>query len=230
MDKASQANYLPNGLEWRLCAMQVGRPREFDKDRALDRATELFWRKGYEGTSLSDLTDELGITRPSLYAAFGNKEMLFRLALDRYEAKSGAYRTRALTAPTAYAMARQLLEGAADLHGDKNNPVGCLGVHGALACSDGAGAIRQELSSRRREGEKAIRQRLERAKAEGDLPAESNPADLARYLSVVIYGMTVQAVGGATRAELHGVAEVALKQWPNHQRGKSTSRKKPKSH
>jgi hypothetical protein len=85
------------------------------------------------------------------------------------------------------------------------------------------------LSSRRRGGEKAIRQRLERAKAEGDLPAEANPADLARYLSVVIYGMTVQAVGGATRAELHAVAEVALQQWPNRQNGKATPRKKPKS-
>jgi AcrR family transcriptional regulator len=210
--------------------MQVGRPREFDTEQALDRAMELFWRKGYEGTSLTDLTDELGVTRPSLYAAFGNKETLFRLALDRYEAKAGAYRARALTAPTAYAMARQLLEGAADLHGDKNNPVGCLGVHGALACSEAADAIRQELSSRRQAGEKAIRERLKRAKTEGDLPTGSNPADLARYLSVVIYGMTVQAVGGASRAELRSVAEVALKQWPKPQQGKSTSRKQPKSH
>jgi AcrR family transcriptional regulator len=210
--------------------MQVGRPREFDKEQALDQATDLFWRKGYEGTSLSDLTDELGITRPSLYAAFGNKEALFRLAIDRYEAKAGAYRARALTAKTAYTMARQLLEGAADLHGDKNNPVGCLGVHGALACSEEADAIRQELSSRRRAGEKALRQRLERAKVEGDLPADSNPADLARYLSVIIYGMTVQAVGGANRAELRRVAEVALKQWPIPQKGKPTSRRKPKSH
>jgi AcrR family transcriptional regulator len=209
--------------------MQIGRPREFDTQQALDRATELFWRKGYEGTSLSDLTEELGITRPSLYAAFGNKEALFRLAIDRYEAKAGAYRTRALTAKSAYAMARQLLEGAADLHGDKKNPVGCLGVHGALACSQEADAIRQELSSRRRAGEKAIRQRLEHAKAEGDLPADSNPADLARYLSVIIYGMTVQAVGGASRAELRSVAEVALRQWPTPQKGRSTSRKKPKS-
>jgi AcrR family transcriptional regulator len=209
--------------------MRSGRPREFDTEQALDRATELFWRQGYEGTSLADLTDELGITRPSLYAAFGNKETLFRLALDRYEAKAGAYRTRALTAPTAYAMARQLLEGAADLHGDKNNPVGCLGVHGALACSEEADAIRQELSARRQAGEKAIRERLKRAKALGDLPAESNPADLARYLSVVVYGMTVQAVGGASRAELRSVAAVALKQWPKPQPGKSTSRKKARS-
>ena len=204
--------------------MKAGRPREFDTEQALDRATELFWRKGYEGTSLSDLTDGLGITRPSLYAAFGNKEKLFRLALDRYETGAGAYRTRALNAPTAYAMARQLLEGAADLHGDKNNPVGCLGVHGALACSEEADGLRQELSSRRQAGERAIRQRLERAKAEGDLPADSKAADLARYLSVVIYGMTVQSVGGATRAELRSVAEVALKQWPQPQKGRSPRR------
>jgi AcrR family transcriptional regulator len=210
--------------------MTIGRPREFDTERALDQATELFWQRGYEGTSLSDLTDRLGITRPSLYAAFGNKEALFRLALDRYEARAGAYRTWALAAPTAYAMARQLLEGAADLHGDKNNPVGCLGVHGALACSSEADAMRQELSSRRQAGEKAIRRRLELAKSEGDLPADCKPADLARYLSVVIYGMTVQAVGGASRAELRSVAEVALREWPQPHKGKSASRKKSKSH
>src|SRR5262245_17160693 len=95
---------------------------------------ELFWRKGYEGTSLSDLTGALGITRPSLYAAFGNKEALFRTVLDRYEARAGAYRPRALAAPLAREVARQLLEGAAQLHGDRNNPAGCLGVQGALAC------------------------------------------------------------------------------------------------
>jgi AcrR family transcriptional regulator len=209
--------------------MPIGRPREFDTEQALDLATELFWRKGYEGTSLSDLTDALGITRPSLYAAFGNKEALFRLALDRYEAKAGAYRTKALAAPTAHEVAQQLLEGAADLHGDKNNPVGCLGVQGALACSDEADMIRRELSSRRAAGEGAIRQRFKRAKAEGDLPADSNPADLARYLSVVIYGMTVQSVGGASRGELRSVAEIALKQWPKLQKDQPSSRKNPKS-
>jgi AcrR family transcriptional regulator len=207
--------------------MPIGRPREFDIEQALALATEIFWRKGYEGTSLSDLTDALGITRPSLYAAFGNKETLFRLALDRYEAKAGAYRTKALNAPTARGVAQQLLEGAADLHGDKNNPVGCLGVLGALACSDEANVIRRELSSRRAAGEEAIRLRLKRAKAEGDLPVDSNPADLARYLSVVIYGMTVQSVGGASRAELRSVAEIALKQWPTPQKGKSSPRRKP---
>jgi AcrR family transcriptional regulator len=203
--------------------MAIGRPREFDTEKALELATELFWRKGYEGTSVSDLTGALGITRPSLYAAFGNKETLFRLALDRYEAKAGAYRIKALNAPTAYAVARQLLEGAADLHGDETNPVGCLGVHGALACGDEADVIRRLLISRRAAGEDAIRQRLKRAKAEGDLPADSDPADLARYLSIVIHGMTVQSVGGASRKELRSVAEIALKQWPTLQNGRPSS-------
>jgi len=194
--------------------MAMGRPREFDTERALDLALELFWRKGYEGTSLSDLTSALGITRPSLYAAFGNKEALFRTVLDRYEARAGSYRPKALKAPTAHAVARLLLEGAADFHGDKRNPPGCLGVHGALACGDDADSIRQELIAHRLAGEDAIRRRLKRAKAEGDLPADANPGDLTRFLSAVLYGMAVLAAGGANRKELRAVARTALRQWP----------------
>ena len=187
----------------------TGRPREFDLDKALECAMQLFWRQGYEGTSLNDLTRELGVTRPSLYAAFESKESLFLRALDLYEARAG-YREAALTAPTASAYARALLEGAADLHGDKKNPPGCLGVQGALACAPESDAIRTELIRRRKIGEGIIRDRLKRAKAEGDLPTEADPADLARYLSIVIYGITVQAAGGATRKELRSVAELAL--------------------
>ena len=187
----------------------TGRPREFDLDKALERAMQLFWRQGYEGTSLNDLTRELGVTRPSLYAAFESKESLFLKALDLYEARAG-YREAALTAPTASAYASALLEGAADLHGDKKNPPGCLGVQGALACAPESDAIRTELIRRRKIGEGIIRDRLKRAKAEGDLPTEADPADLARYLSIVIYGITVQAAGGATRKELRSVAELAL--------------------
>lgn len=191
----------------------TGRPREFDMDEALQRAMELFWRQGYDGTSMADLTRELGITRPSLYAAFGSKEGLFLKALDLYEARAG-YREAAHTARTASEYARALLEGAADLHGDKRNPPGCLGVHGALACAPQSDPIRLELIQRRKTGEKVIRDRLKRARAEGDLPPEADPADLARYLSVVIYGITVQAAGGATRKELRSVAELALRNWP----------------
>jgi AcrR family transcriptional regulator len=191
----------------------IGRPREFDIDKALERAMALFWRQGYEGTSLADLTRELGLTRPSLYAAFGSKEGLFLKALDLYETRAG-YRQAALTASTAAAYARALLEGAADLHGDKRNPPGCLGVQGALVCAPQSDSIRKELIRRRKIGESNILDRLKRAKAEGDLPPDADPADLARYLSIVIYGITIQAAGGATRKELRSAAELALRGWP----------------
>jgi AcrR family transcriptional regulator len=191
----------------------IGRPREFDIDKVLERAMGLFWRQGYEGTSLADLTRELGLTRPSLYAAFGSKEGLFLKALDLYETRAG-YRQAALTAPTAAAYARALLEGAADLHGDKRNPPGCLGVQGALVCAPQSDSIRKELIRRRKIGESNILDRLKRAKAEGDLPPDADPADLARYLSIVIYGITIQAAGGATRKELRSAAELALRGWP----------------
>lgn len=191
----------------------IGRPREFDIDRALEQAMELFWRQGYEGTSLTDLTRELGLTRPSLYAAFESKEGLFLKALDLYEVRAG-YRQAALKAPTAGAYARALLEGAADLHGNKRNPPGCLGVQGALACAPQSDSIRKELIRRRKIGESIILERLKRAKAEGDLPPDTDPADLARYLSIVIYGITIQAAGGATRKELRSAAELALRSWP----------------
>src|SRR5215469_4162212 len=187
--------------------MPSGRPREFDTEKALELATSLFWRKGYEGTSLSDLTETLGITRPSLYAAFGNKEALFRTILKRYEASVVTYRPTALNAPTAKAVAQELLEGAANLFGDKSKPAGCLGVQGALASGEEVDPIRRALIANRTAGEHALRQRFKRAKAEGDLPAESNPSILARYLSAVVYGMAVLAAGGASRADLLQVAQ-----------------------
>jgi AcrR family transcriptional regulator len=193
--------------------MNVGRPREFDVDQAVERALELFWRRGYEGTSMSDLTKALGITRASLYAAFGNKEGLFQRVMDRYEARAGAYRIAADRAPTSLEAVRLLLTGPVELHGDKQNPPGCLGVQGALACGAESEAIRNDLASRRHRGEVAIRRRLRRAAKEDDLPAEEDPADLARYLSALIYGMAVLAAGGATRKELQGVADIAFRHW-----------------
>jgi AcrR family transcriptional regulator len=193
--------------------MVTGRPREFDVDQALGRAMQLFWRQGYEGTSLADLTRELGITRPSLYAAFESKEALFLRALDLYEARAG-YRQAALPVRDVRAYARALLEGAADLHGDKRNPPGCLGVQGALVCAPQSDGIRKELIRRRKAGERVIRDRLIRAQGEGSLPPDADAAALARYLSIVIYGITVQAAGGTTRKELRDAVEIAMRCWP----------------
>src|SRR6516165_10286616 len=179
--------------------MARGRPREFDVEEALDRALEVFWRKGYEGASLEDLTGAMGINRPSLYAAFGSKEELFRLALDRYAEGPAGYVDDALLQPAARAVAEALLRGTVDLLTRRRGPRGCLMVQGALVCGDEAESVRRELAARRSAAEVLIRKRLERALADGDLPAGSSPADLARYLVTVIRGMSVQAAGGARR-------------------------------
>ena len=194
-------------------AVRTGRPREFDVDQALDRALRVFWRKGYEGTTLSDLTKAMGVNRPSLYAAFGSKEELFRKALDRYAEGPAAYLREALNEPTARAVAERLLSGTIDAVTDRRNPRGCLMVQGALACGEAAESVRKELVSRRLAGEAAVRERFERAKSDGDLPVDSHPADLARYVVAVLQGIAVQAAGGASRAELQRVAALALRAW-----------------
>ena len=193
---------------------RLGRPRSFDIDGALDRALQVFWRRGYEGASLSDLTKAVGVNRPSLYAAFGGKEALFRKALDRYLNGPAAYTQEALKEPTARAVVERLLRGAADLNTAPRNPGGCLTVQGALACGEASDSIRQELAAYRAAGEAALRQRFQRAKSEGDLPATVRPADLARYVATIVFGMAVQAAGGASGDKLQNVVEMALRTLP----------------
>ena len=192
----------------------MGRPLEFDPDEALGRALELFWRNGYEGTSLSDLTEAMGITRPSLYATFGNKEELFRKVVDRYYADFLGFTRTALEEPTARAVVEAWLYGFADTVTGKGTPAGCLGVNAALACSSASEDIQQELASRRAVDMELLRKRLEQAKREGDLPAEVSPSDLASFVATIARGMAVQAKSGASRRALHRTVEIALRAWP----------------
>jgi AcrR family transcriptional regulator len=192
----------------------MGRARTFDADEALDRAMTVFWSKGYEGASLSDLTEAMGISRPSLYAAYGNKEELFRKALERYGEGPSAYERDALTQPTARAVAEALLRGAADVQTDPATPAGCLAVLGTTYCAEESSPIGKTVIAFRVAGHAAIRERLERARAEGDLSAEADPAALTHYIGTVVCGMAVLAASGATRAELERVIELTMRAWP----------------
>jgi AcrR family transcriptional regulator len=191
-----------------------GRPREFDPDKALDAALRLFWRRGYEGTSLSALTQAMGVNVPSLYAAFGNKESLFRKTLERYLQRPAAYLPNALRAPTARQATEQLFRGAIGMAMNRKNPDGCLLVQGALVSGPQAASVRRELSRCRAGAEAAVRRRFEQAVADGDLPAGTDPARLAKYIVTVIWGLSVQATGGASRQDLEAVAQQALQSWP----------------
>ena len=193
-----------------------GRPRSFDTEQALDRALQVFWKKGYEGASLSDLTAAMGINRPSLYSAFGDKRALFSKVLDRYVGETRCGLQEALKQPTARAFAERLLHRGATSMCSSRNPRGCLLVQGALACGDAADSVRSELISRRHTDEVTIRNRLKRAKEEGDLPPDSDPSALAHYITTVLHGMAVEAASGASPAKLRRVADIALRAWPGN--------------
>ena len=194
--------------------MAMGRPRAFDMDQALDQALHVFWEKGYAGTSITELTEAMGINPPSLYAAFGNKEKLFRKALDRYEDLRDQILEEAFAAPTAREAVTRLLEGTAERLSDKCNPRGCLMVQGALSGGEECEAVKRDLASRRARVEALIRKRLKRAKREGDLPSDADAAALARFVATVMHGMAVQAVGGVAPKELRAIVNTALRAWP----------------
>ncbi|GMP07019.1 TetR/AcrR family transcriptional regulator [Bradyrhizobium sp. TM239] len=190
--------------------MRMGRPREFDAETALDQAMEVFWRHGYEGATIAQLTEAMGINPPSLYACFGNKEGLLKAALDRYTKLRGVWMDEVVAASTARDVAERMLMGIAEKQTDPANPPGCLLVQGGIACGTGSENVPFELAARRAQNEDQLRDRFIRAKAEGDLKESADPAALARYVSAVAVGMGVMASSGADREALRQVASVAV--------------------
>lgn len=197
-----------------MTTAQLGRPRAFDAEAALQKAMVVFWEQGYDGASLADLTEAMGISRKSMYAAFGNKEDLFRKALQRYAEGPGAYVVEALRAPEAREVAALFLAGSVRANTLPGLPAGCLGVQGALAVGATGRVAHDTLAAWRALGQEHLRDRFRRAVEEGDLPANAEPELIARYLMTIANGMSVQASGGATREDLRRVADAALRNWP----------------
>jgi AcrR family transcriptional regulator len=192
-----------------------GRPRAFDEEAALDRAMMLFWRQGYEPTSLSDLGRVMGLNAPSIYAAFGNKERLFLRVLDRYlETRTSKIEHVLQAASTAEAALQSLLLRAAKRFTSPENPPGCLVVLAAARVSPEARMIQRKLRDRRRKLEDLLRKRILQGIEAGELPGGTRAAPLAKFYATVFQGMALQAADGASRAELEAVAKEAMAAWP----------------
>ncbi|GAA0553959.1 AcrR family transcriptional regulator [Rhizomicrobium palustre] len=198
----------------------MGRHRAFDLEEALNAARNVFWLKGYEAASISDLTEAMGINSPSLYAAFGSKQGLFRAVLEHYDAAREKVLLKIIDEPTARDVALRYLSAIADYATDKKHPPGCLLVKAGLSTVEGE--VAEQISRHKMANELALRERFECAKRSGDLPEEAKPAELARYIMAIGSGLCVQAVNGASREDLRNIAAMAVNGLP--QPGKAAKR------
>lgn len=191
-----------------------GRPRSFDREEALRRAMAVFWTRGYEGASLGDLTAAMGINRPSLYAAFGCKEALFREAVQLYDASESEPVQQALdAAPTARAAVEAMLRANADAYAHPKKPRGCMIVLSSLVGAPEHEELRRFLARLRRQGEADLRRRIERGIAEGDVPRQADAQRLAAFYTTVLQGLSVQARDGASRKTLQTIVDDAMTAW-----------------
>lgn len=193
---------------------KIGRPLSFDREAALHQAMLLFWRHGYESTSLSDLTAAMGVTAPSIYAAFGDKKGLFREAVGRYLSGPTTSESIIADAETALEAARGLLQSAAASFTIVDHPPGCLLATSAISCSAAAADVQRELADIRRSIEARLQSRIVRAIESGEMGAETDVDALAGHIMAVIQGMSTLARDGATREKLMRVAATALRSWP----------------
>ena len=194
--------------------MQRGRPRNFDKAEALDAALELFWKHGYEGTSMAMLIESIGVNVASLYAAFGNKESLFAQCVERYSELNGDLYHESLKKKTARDVSHSILEGEVELVTRRGTPDGCLMIQGALTTSPDAERVRQMMVEMRAMAERWMANRFRQAVVEGDLPSDADPAALACYLMTLNSGLAVQAKSGVGKKQLLKVVELAMRGWP----------------
>lgn len=196
-----------------MATTQRGRPRAFDREQALERALRTFWEHGYEATSVAGLTRAMGISPPSLYAAFGDKRGLFEEVLEVYGATYGAFAGRALAEePTGRAAVERLLREAAAEYGVTGRPRGCLVITAAINCT--SPEVGEDLRRRRNATIALIERRVREDADAGRLAPGADPTALAHYVGAVIQGLSQQARDGAGRAVLEGIAALATAAWP----------------
>jgi AcrR family transcriptional regulator len=190
---------------------KTGRPIGFDKGAALEAAMLLFWERGYEGTSMADLTQAMGLNPSSIYAAFGDKHALFQLAVKRYMELRAQYAVKALEEPTLERFIRALFSNTVAFLTTPGHPPTCMTLAGAAGCSLDATPARDLMTEIRKQNQIALRERLLKARKSGELPREINVDDYTRYLSTIIAGLSIQAANGSTKAELKRTAQMALR-------------------
>jgi AcrR family transcriptional regulator len=190
---------------------KTGRPIGFDKDAALEAAMLLFWERGFEGASMADLTLAMGLNPSSIYAAFGDKQALFSLAVKRYLKTRAQYATEALQEQTLERVICGLFDNTVAFLTTPGHPPSCMTLAGAIGCSLNAAPARDLLTEVRKQNEAAIRARLLKARKSGELSKDIDVNDYTRYLSSILAGLSVQAANGSTKAELRRTAEIALR-------------------
>ena len=190
--------------------VKLGRPRAFDTEAALDAALKVFWMKGYEGTTVADLTKAMKLTMSSLYAAFGDKESLFRLIASRYAQSAAAMYEKAMAEPTLAKALSALFDGTVLFLNRPGNPPGCLTIMGALASNANAAPVQQLLLKMRTAGQLRIQARCEQAKSEGELSSTFDCVAFSRYVATILWGLMVQGAGGAGRKQMQEVADIAV--------------------
>jgi AcrR family transcriptional regulator len=193
---------------------KLGRPRGFDRETALRAVLLLFWKQGFDGTSYTDLTKATGMSKPTIYATFGDKVELFREAILLYAEQSIRIYQQALAQPTAREAVEACLRLARGLNAETGEPQVCFLVQGALTGSADTQKLRDELALLQRQATQLLHKRLEQGKRKGELPATANTKAMAEYFTSVVTGLSVQAATGASRRDLNQVVEIAMMCWP----------------
>jgi AcrR family transcriptional regulator len=190
---------------------KTGRPIGFDKDAALEAAMLLFWERGYEGTSMADLTQAMGLNPSSIYAAFGDKQSLFSHVVMRYVETRAQYAEDALAKPTLPEVVRALFCNTVAFLAGSGHPPTCMTLAGAVGCSPDAAPAKYIMTKIRTQNDHSMKERFLQARKAGELPKDVNVDDFTRLISATLAGLSIQAANGSTKAELKRTAQMALR-------------------